>query len=62
MYLVNNIDQIHHLLNESKKLIFAYNSDRWEYNLETEGVLNLRVVLTCALRAHIKKPKRINIL
>jgi len=31
MYLVNNIDQIHHLMNESKKLIFTYNSDRKEY-------------------------------
>ena len=28
MYLVNNIDQIHNLLNEPEKLIFAYNNDR----------------------------------
>jgi len=28
MYLVNNIDQIHHLMNEPKKLIFTYISDR----------------------------------
>jgi len=28
MYLV---DQIHHLINESKILIFVYNSDRREY-------------------------------
>jgi len=26
LYLVNNIDQIHFLLNESKNLIFAYNN------------------------------------
>jgi hypothetical protein len=31
MYLVNNTDQIHHLTNELKKLIFTYNSDRREY-------------------------------
>jgi hypothetical protein len=31
MYLVYIIDQIHHLLNEHKKLIFAYNSDQREY-------------------------------
>jgi len=28
MYLVYIIDQIYHLFNEPKKLIFAYNSDR----------------------------------
>jgi len=27
MYLVYIMGQIHHLLNEPKKLIFAYNSD-----------------------------------
>jgi hypothetical protein len=30
MYLVYVIDQIHHLMNEPKKLIFAYNSDQRE--------------------------------
>jgi len=30
MYVVY-IDHIHHLLNEHKKSIFAYNSDRREY-------------------------------
>jgi len=30
MYLVYIIYQIHHLLNEPNKLIFAYNSDRKE--------------------------------
>ena len=33
MYLVNNIDQIHNLLNKSKKLSFVYNSDRKKYLL-----------------------------
>jgi len=32
MYLVNNIDQKHYLLNELTKLIFAYNNDRREYH------------------------------
>jgi uncharacterized protein YraI len=31
MYVVYNIDHIHHLLNEPKKSKFAYNSDRREY-------------------------------
>jgi len=31
MYLVNNIHQIYHLLNKSKKFIFVYNNDRREY-------------------------------
>ena len=33
MYLVNNIDQIQYLLNELKKLIFAYNSDLEKRNI-----------------------------
>jgi hypothetical protein len=33
MYLVYIIDLIHHLMNEPKRLIFAYNSDRREYHL-----------------------------
>jgi DNA-directed RNA polymerase len=28
MYLVYSIDQIRHLMNEPKKLIFPYNNDR----------------------------------
>jgi hypothetical protein len=28
MYVVYNKNHIHHLINESKMLIFAYNSDR----------------------------------
>jgi len=32
MYLVNNIDQKHHLLNEPTKLIFPYNNDRRKYH------------------------------
>jgi hypothetical protein len=31
MYLIYIIDQIHHLMNELKKLIFAYNGDLREY-------------------------------
>jgi len=31
MYVAYNIDHIHYLLNESKKYIFAYNSDRRVY-------------------------------
>jgi hypothetical protein len=31
MYVVYIVGHIHHLLNESKKLKFAYNSDRREY-------------------------------
>jgi hypothetical protein len=31
MYVVYNIDHIHHLLNEPKKSKFAYNSNRREY-------------------------------
>jgi len=27
MYSINNIDQIHYLLNKSKKLIFVYTND-----------------------------------
>jgi hypothetical protein len=38
MYLVNNMDQIHHIMNEPKKMIFAYISDRKEYYLETDRV------------------------
>jgi hypothetical protein len=42
MYLVNNIDQIHHLMNEPKKLIFAYNSDWREYiHKKSNGRLNM---------------------
>jgi len=33
MYVVYNIDYIHHLLNESKMWIFAYNNDQMVYNL-----------------------------
>jgi len=35
MYVVFIVDHIHHLMNESKMLIFVYNSDRrvyWFYN------------------------------
>jgi len=32
--LVNNIYQIHHLLNESKKLIFVYNNAQKKYLIE----------------------------
>jgi len=35
MYMVFIIDHIHHLMNESKLLIFAYNSDRRVYLLFT---------------------------
>jgi len=28
MYMIFNIDYLHHLINESKMLIFAYNSDQ----------------------------------
>jgi hypothetical protein len=31
MYVVIIIDHIHHLINESKMLIFTYNSDRRVY-------------------------------
>jgi len=40
MYLVNNIDQIHYLMNESKKLIFAYNSNQMEYTKDESGVIH----------------------
>jgi len=33
MYVVYNKDYVHHLINESKIVIFAYNSDRRMYNL-----------------------------
>jgi len=32
MYAVYNKNHIHHLMNESKMLIFAYNSDRRVHN------------------------------
>jgi len=32
MYLANNIDQMHHSLNEPKKLIFVYNSDQKDHS------------------------------
>jgi len=35
MYIVFIIDQIHHLMNESKILIFAYNSDQKVYLFNT---------------------------
>jgi len=35
MYIVFIIDHIHHLMNESKMLVFAYNSDRRVYKLKT---------------------------
>ena len=38
MYMIFIIDHIHHLMNESKILIFAYNNDRMVY-FETEGTL-----------------------
>jgi len=31
MYVVYIVDHIHHLLNEPKKLKFAYNNDRMEH-------------------------------
>ena len=31
MNVVDNIDYIHHLLNEPKKLKFTYNNDRRDY-------------------------------
>jgi hypothetical protein len=40
MYLTYKIDQIHQLLNESKKRIISYKQDRREYKLsrqETQG-------------------------
>jgi len=33
MYMIFITDHIHHLMNESKTLIFAYNSDRRVYYL-----------------------------
>ena len=35
MYMVFIIDHIHHLMNESKMLIFAYNRDRRVYKIKT---------------------------
>jgi hypothetical protein len=37
MYLVYVIDQIHHLMNEPKKLIFAYNYDQRKYIFKNKG-------------------------
>jgi len=31
IYLVNNIDQIPHLFNKYKRLIFVYNNERMKY-------------------------------
>ena len=38
MYVVFNIDHIHHLLNEPQILNFAYNSDRRVYNLDINRI------------------------
>jgi len=49
MYLVNNIDQIHHLMNEPKKLIFVYNSDRMKYislTTKIQDINNLLYIVT----------------
>jgi hypothetical protein len=40
MYVVYNIDRIHHLLNEPKKSKFAYNSDRREYILPPSQIIS----------------------
>jgi hypothetical protein len=40
MYMIFIIDHIHHLMNVSKMLIFAYNCDRGLYKLN----INIRVV------------------
>jgi hypothetical protein len=47
MYIVYNIDHIHHLLNEPKKLKFVYNSDRREYKITETQMSNLYEIL-CA--------------
>jgi hypothetical protein len=52
MYLVYIIDQIRHLMNEPKKLIFAYNSDRREY---IRPILWGHVSSLRAVYSHIKK-------
>jgi hypothetical protein len=39
LYLVNNIDQIHFLLNESKNLIFVYNNVTG-YKLFSQQMIN----------------------
>lgn len=33
MYLIDIIGQMHHLLNEPKKLVFTYNTDQKKYDL-----------------------------
>jgi len=38
MYIIFIVDHIHHLINESKMLIFIYNSDRMVYKKITSSV------------------------
>jgi len=42
MYIIFIIDHIHHLINEYKILIFAYNSDRRVYSLNALSLVNTK--------------------
>jgi len=44
MYIIFIIDHIHHLMNKSKMLIFAYNSDRRMYTYNVFSELNTGVM------------------
>ena len=46
MYVVYNIDYIHHLFNESKKLTFAYNSDQMVYMCMLYFIVRYSIFLT----------------